>query len=170
MAATLSRVDGRLLITEPKSPRSRRSVPLSPAVVSLLKAQRAAQVAERLRAVNQWQDSGLVFTTEFGTPVEPRNILRTLELAAAKAGFEKRRRAHAEALRCGGVAGVRCPHQGGGRAARAQQHSGHRRHLRPHIGCDHPPRYRRPDQHSWPLVRAYDGAARRAWRISQCPY
>jgi hypothetical protein len=28
---------------------------------------------------------------------------------------------------------------------------------------------RRPDQHSWPLVRAYDGAARRAWRISQCP-
>ena len=88
VAATLSCVDGRLLITEPKSPRSRRSVPLSPAVVSLLKAQRVTQAAKRLRAVNQWTDTGLVFTTEFGTPVEPRNILRTIELAAAKAGFE----------------------------------------------------------------------------------
>jgi hypothetical protein len=29
-----------------------------------------------------------VFATEFGTPVERRNILRTIELAAAKAGLE----------------------------------------------------------------------------------
>lgn len=63
-------------------------MPLSPPVVSLLKAQRVAQAAEQLRAVNQWQDSGLVFTTEFGTPVEPRNVLRTIELAATKAGIE----------------------------------------------------------------------------------
>ncbi len=88
VAATLSRVGHQLVITEPKSPRSRRTVPLSPVVVQLLRAQRAAQAAERLRAVNQWTDTGLVFTTEFGTPVEPRNILRTIELAAAKAGLE----------------------------------------------------------------------------------
>ena len=56
--------------------------------MKLLKAQRAAQAAEQLAAVNQWTDSGLVFTTEFGTPVEPRNILRTIEVAAAKAGLE----------------------------------------------------------------------------------
>jgi integrase len=88
VAATLSRVGDQLSITEPKSPRSRRIVPLSPAIVSLLKAQRAAQAAERLHARNQWTDSGLVFTTEFGTPVEPRNILRTIELAAAKLDIE----------------------------------------------------------------------------------
>lgn len=29
-----------------------------------------------------------MFTTEFGGPVEPRNVLRTIELAAAKAGVE----------------------------------------------------------------------------------
>jgi integrase len=86
VAATLGRVADELVITEPKTERSRRTVPLSPAIVSLLKAQRAAQAAERLRASNQWQDSGLVFTTEFGGPVEPRNILRTMELAASKAG------------------------------------------------------------------------------------
>jgi integrase len=88
VAATLSRVGDRLLITEPKSARSRRTVPISPAIVALLKAQKAAQAAERLHAGKQWTDSGLVFTTEFGTPVEPRNILRTIEIAAEKAGVE----------------------------------------------------------------------------------
>lgn len=85
---TLGRVGDELVRTEPKSERSRRTVPLSPAIVSLLKAQRAAQAAERLRAGEHWIDTGLVFTTEFGGPVEPRNILRTIELAAAKAGLE----------------------------------------------------------------------------------
>jgi integrase len=88
VAATLGRIGDELVITEPKSPRSRRTVPLSPAVVSLLKAQRAAQAAERLHAGNQWTDSGLVFTTEFGGPVDPRNVLRTIEIAADKAGVE----------------------------------------------------------------------------------
>jgi integrase len=88
VAATLSRVGEQLVITEPKSARSRRTVPLSPGIVALLKAQRATQVAEHLHAGSRWTDSGLVFTTEFGTPVEPRNILRTIENAAAKAGIE----------------------------------------------------------------------------------
>lgn len=88
VAATLSRVGERLIITEPKSARLRRTVPISPAIVALLKARRASQVAERLHAGSRWTDSGLVFTTKFGTPVEPRNILRTIETAAAKAGIE----------------------------------------------------------------------------------
>ena len=85
---TLSRVGDTLVITETKSTRSRRTVPLSPAVVSMLKKHRTAQKEDRLRAADQWTDAGLVFTTEFGTPVEPRNILRTIEIAAAKAGIE----------------------------------------------------------------------------------
>ncbi len=85
---TLGRVGKELVITEPKSARSRRTVPLSPAIVAMLKTQRATQAAERLHAGEQWTDTGLVFTTEFGTPVEPRNILRTIELAAGKAGVE----------------------------------------------------------------------------------
>ena len=54
----------------------------------LAKAQRASQGAERLRAGEQWRESGLVFATELGTPVEPRNILRAMEIASAKAGIE----------------------------------------------------------------------------------
>jgi integrase len=83
------RVNGELLITEPKTKRSKRTVPLSPAMVALLRVQKTRQAAERLRAGNQWTDTGLVFTTELGTPVDPRNILRTVEVAATKAGLEK---------------------------------------------------------------------------------
>ena len=70
VAATIARVDGRLLISEPKTDRSRRIVPLSPAVVAMLRKHKAAQAAEKLRAGagGQWRESGLVFTTEFGTP------------------------------------------------------------------------------------------------------
>ncbi|BCO47280.1 tyrosine-type recombinase/integrase [Mycobacterium intracellulare] len=88
MAATLGRVGKELVATEPKSERTRRTVPPSAPVVALLKAQRATQAAERLRAGDQWMNSGLVFTTEFGGPVDPRNLLRTIEIAAAKAGAE----------------------------------------------------------------------------------
>ncbi len=87
VAATLSRVGGQLVITEPKSARSRRTVPLSPAVVVMLKAHKAAQAAERLRAGRRWQDSGLVFTTELGGPVNPLNPLRDIKIAAGKAGI-----------------------------------------------------------------------------------
>jgi integrase len=34
---------------------------------------------------DQWQDHGLVFASEFGTPIDPRNILRTIQVAAQKA-------------------------------------------------------------------------------------
>lgn len=86
VAATIGRIGGQLVISAPKTERSRRTVPLSPAVVELLRKHRAAQAAERLRAGDQWQDSGLVFTTELGRPVDPRNLLRTMEIAAKAAG------------------------------------------------------------------------------------
>ena len=85
---TLGRVGGRLVISEPKTARSRRTVPLNPAVAALLRRHRTEQKAERLRAGDQWTDSGLVFTTEFGAAVDPRNLLRVLEGAAAAAGVE----------------------------------------------------------------------------------
>jgi hypothetical protein len=35
-----------------------------------------------------WPTGGLVFTTELGGPVDPRNVLRTIEIAAEKAGLK----------------------------------------------------------------------------------
>jgi integrase len=86
--ATANVVDGQLEISEPKSGRSRRTVPLSQAAVALLKGQKAAQAAERLRAGQAWTDTGLVFTDEIGGPVYPRAILRAVQRCAARAGIK----------------------------------------------------------------------------------
>jgi integrase len=83
---TVGRVGNALVFSEPKTPRARRTVPLSPAVVTMLRRHRTEQKAERLRAGDQWRDSGLMFTTELGGPVDPRNLLRVVETAAEKAG------------------------------------------------------------------------------------
>ena len=88
VAATLARVNGRLTITEPKTDRARRTVPLSAAVVAMLKKHKTAQGAQKLKAGSQWHDCGLVFTTELGAPVDPRNLLRVIEAAAKTAGVE----------------------------------------------------------------------------------
>jgi integrase len=84
---TLGRVGGKLIITEPKTERSRRSLPIAAPLVAMLRAHRADQDAERLAAGDQWQDHGLVFASEFGTPADPRNVLRTVQIASQKAGM-----------------------------------------------------------------------------------
>jgi integrase len=88
ITATVSRIGGQLVISEPKTERARRTIPLTPALVTMLKAHRKTQLEERLRAANIWHDHGLVFCTEFGTPVEPRSLLRVIEAAAKKANIE----------------------------------------------------------------------------------
>ena len=85
---TLSRVDGELVLTDVKTDRSRRRMPLHAGVVTALKGWRTQQLQERLAAGDQWTDTGVVFATELGTMVDPRNMLRAVELAAKKAGIE----------------------------------------------------------------------------------
>ena len=84
---TLSRIDGELVVTEPKTAKSKRFVPISEPAERLLRAQQAAQEEERRHAGSAWRQTGLVFTTEFGEPCDPRNAFRALRVAAAKAGL-----------------------------------------------------------------------------------
>jgi integrase len=85
---TVGRVGTELVFSEPKTDRSRRTVPLSPAVVAMLRKHRSTQKEDELHAGDQWIETGLVFTTEFGTPVDPRNFLRVIEDAAKAAGVD----------------------------------------------------------------------------------
>lgn len=57
-------------------------------MVTAIKGWRTQQLQERLAAGDQWTDTGAVFATEFGTMVDLRNLLRTVEKAATKAGIE----------------------------------------------------------------------------------
>lgn len=85
---TLARINRGLVVTEPKTNRSKRSVSLGPAVVEDLRAHRQEQAEEQLRAGPAWQGEGYVFTNEVGGPVDPRNALRSLSAAAKRAGLE----------------------------------------------------------------------------------
>jgi integrase len=84
---TLSRTSTGLELGEPKTEKSRRTVPLPHAAVNALREHRKRQVAEQLAAGQLWQTTGLVFTTEIGTPLEPRNVLRRFEALAARASL-----------------------------------------------------------------------------------
>jgi integrase len=85
---TLARVGGQLVVTSPKTAKSRRMLPLTPTMLAMLKSHRAAQAVERLAAANVWAEGDFIFTTETGRPVDPRNALRAVTVAAAKAGLE----------------------------------------------------------------------------------
>src|SRR3954451_5101543 len=76
-----------LVLDEPKTDKSRRTVPLRRSAVEALRARRERQDGERREAADVWTDYGLVFTTEIGTPLEPRNVLRRFEMLAERAGL-----------------------------------------------------------------------------------
>ncbi|MEY9853834.1 integrase [Leifsonia sp. EB41] len=84
---TLARVGSELLVTEPKTEKSRRTVYMTDASERVLRAARLEQSEGRLRLGSAWVQTGFVFTTEVGTPRDPRNLLRSLKLAAKKAGL-----------------------------------------------------------------------------------
>lgn len=82
---TLARVDGKLTVTKPKTKKSRRELEIPASVVDLLARHKDAQEGDAERACNLWENSGFVFTTEFGKPVDPRNVFRVMQAAAKKA-------------------------------------------------------------------------------------
>ncbi len=84
---TLARCGGTLAVTEPKTERSRRVVPLPASVVEVLRTHRRQQAQERLRAGTLWIERGFVFATETGAPTDPRNAFRALSTAARSAGL-----------------------------------------------------------------------------------
>lgn len=86
--ATLTRIDGRRWgPTPPKTPRSRRVLPLTPAVHRLLLEVQEEQAVQRALAGNLWNEGDYVFTSPTGGPLDPRNVLRALSTGAAAAGL-----------------------------------------------------------------------------------
>lgn len=82
----LQRIDKKLQFVEPKSERSRRAVNIPQFAVSALKRHAIRQKKERLLAGGRWRESGLVFTSTIGTPLDERNVRREFRaiLKAAK--------------------------------------------------------------------------------------
>ena len=84
---SLHRSGGAVVLSEPKTRRSRRTVTLPAFAVTALRRQRDwFQAQDRLLAAEAWQDGSYVFTTRIGTPMHSGDVTRALQrlLAAAE--------------------------------------------------------------------------------------
>jgi integrase len=82
----LQRVGHQLLRREVKTETSEAPLPLPGLCVTALKIRKRQQDSDHARVGQAWIDTGLVFTTRHGTPIEPRNFNRSFNrcVAAAK--------------------------------------------------------------------------------------
>ena len=85
----VQRVGGQLLRRETKTETSEAPLPLPDLCTAALKLRRQQQDANREQAGDAWTDSGLVFTTLHGTPIEPRNFNRSFDRRIRQAGVSK---------------------------------------------------------------------------------
>ncbi|HEU0113818.1 MAG TPA: site-specific integrase [Thermomicrobiales bacterium] len=87
----LQNVGGTKTFVEPKTPHSRRTIPLPASGVRALRAQHARQNGQRLAAGSRWQEWGLVFTARYGTPLDGSNVGARLKKALQAADLPRQR-------------------------------------------------------------------------------
>lgn len=88
---SLQRIDSKLVLVEPKSKQSRRSIALPQTAVAALKRHRVRQLQERLLAGSRWQENRYVFPSTIGTPMDTRNLTRHFNKALRNAGLPPKR-------------------------------------------------------------------------------
>jgi integrase len=89
----LQRVNGALVLVEPKSSSSHRIATFPAFVGDALRAYRTRQREERLLAGTRWHDDPrqLVFTTSVGTPLDGITVTRRFQAILAAAGLPRQR-------------------------------------------------------------------------------
>ncbi len=73
-----------MVVSEPKTAKGRRVIALDPGTVEVLKAQAARQLDEQREWDDAWVESGLVFTAENGTALDPESVSRYWRQAVKK--------------------------------------------------------------------------------------
>ncbi|MET8122434.1 tyrosine-type recombinase/integrase [Micromonospora sp. NPDC005189] len=85
----LQRVRGQLLHRATKTEESDAPLPLPAICIAALRHRYQQQQAAREKAGDAWHDTGMIFTTRYGLPVEPRNFNRSYDSRIARAGIRK---------------------------------------------------------------------------------
>jgi integrase len=85
----LQRISKQLIRRATKTEESDAVLPLPDICLTALRLRRAEQDQERAAAGPAWQGSRLVFTTRFGTPIEPRNFNRAWDARCRRAGVRR---------------------------------------------------------------------------------
>ena len=87
----LQRISGKLQFEEVKSATSRRHITLPALAVEALRVHYLQQQQEQELLGESWPNTGLVFTSMRGTPLEPRNVVRLFQRMFQKAGLPHKR-------------------------------------------------------------------------------
>jgi integrase len=87
VAQTVQRVSGRLIIDETKTDASHAVIPLPKITRAVLLEHREHQTTVREDAGQLWTEHDLVFTTNIGTPIEPRALNTHWEGIRMRAGL-----------------------------------------------------------------------------------
>ncbi|MGH3921923.1 MAG: tyrosine-type recombinase/integrase, partial [Pseudonocardiaceae bacterium] len=85
----LQRVSRQLLHRETKTATSDATLPLPDVCAAALRLRKAEEAHAREMAGSAWQGGKLIFTTKWGTPIEPRNFNRSWDARCAKAEVRK---------------------------------------------------------------------------------
>jgi integrase len=83
----LKREGGRIVTADTKTLKSRRAVNVPTPVLEALRRNRELQDMERENLGEAWVDSGFIFTTSVGTPIDPRNLYREFSQICERAGL-----------------------------------------------------------------------------------
>lgn len=86
---TIISIDYQVEISEPKTARGRRSVALDSGTVTALRTHRAAQNQLKLKLGEAYQDLGLIFCRDDGTPVHPDRFTQMFDKHVRDSGLPR---------------------------------------------------------------------------------
>jgi integrase len=90
---TLSEARSGRIFEAPKSGKGRR-IRLTRMATEAPRVHRKRQLEEKLRLGTLWQENGLVFPSQVGTPIGGRNLIRHFKLRLGRAGLPSTFRFH----------------------------------------------------------------------------
>ena len=87
VAVALQSVGGKRVLSRPKTATSCRTLTMPAALIGKLREHRIRQLEEQQLAGTRWRDHGLVFASTVGTPMIPRNLVRSFKALLERAGL-----------------------------------------------------------------------------------
>ena len=73
-----------------KTKSGKRGIPIPSSILPIILQHKKNQLIEKVRLGSMYEDRDLVFCTEFGKPIEPRNMMRKFYKIMEKAGLERK--------------------------------------------------------------------------------
>jgi integrase len=80
IAQQVTNVGSKTIVTTPKTARSKRTLPIPDDLIPSLRQHLDRLVIEAAHN-HDWQEHGLLFPSENGTPIQPRNLIRHFKIA-----------------------------------------------------------------------------------------